>query len=363
MCVPCCSLKDFAEGLKRLAIWQLCFFFKFESKILQLDFFKFESKILQLDFFKFESKILHLKFFLQFQLKNTTVGIGVVLQFELKILQLDFFTVYWHCKLLKGLAVNKKLCRPTPLIASPLICLLRPQREQVGTRRRPPTGRRCIPDVVLKNEGSMVQTCRNINVHVVNTDTCWDPHECLWVAKESRQSKCAQYKLKFVNKTWQQKHWGKHVFFFFFFFFFFFENQIFGFPWCSTREDLPIDVLITNVGLILTKLWWFLFSGYGQTDRHGFVILTWKHVGTQKISTQNSISARPMGEMATLLLEKIWWTYTAKCIRNEILWQVFCGRKFVNNRQGVKSYEKRFKNERNFNIDTWRGGVDKRVPT
>ena len=45
------------------------------------------------------------------------------------------------------------------------------------------------------------------------------------------------------------------------------KNQIFGFPWCSTREDLPIDVSITNVGLILTKLWWFLFSGYGQMDR------------------------------------------------------------------------------------------------
>ena len=44
-------------------------------------------------------------------------------------------------------------------------------------------------------------------------------------------------------------------------------NQIFGFPWCSTREDLSIDVSITNVGLILTKLWWFLFSGYGQMDR------------------------------------------------------------------------------------------------
>ena len=33
--------------------------------------------------------------------------------------------------------------------------------------------------------------------------------------------------------------------------------HIFGFPWCSTREDLSIDVLITNVGLILTKLRWF----------------------------------------------------------------------------------------------------------
>ena len=74
------------------------------------------------------------------------------------------------------------------------------------------------------------------------------------------------------------------------------KNQIFEFPRCSTREDLSIDVSITNVGLILTKLWWFLFSGYGQmdrqtdgqTDRQGFGILIWKHVGTQKISTQNS---------------------------------------------------------------------------
>ena len=32
------------------------------------------------------------------------------------------------------------------------------------------------------------------------------------------------------------------------------KNQNFGFPWCSTREDLSIDVSITNVGLILTKL-------------------------------------------------------------------------------------------------------------
>ena len=35
------------------------------------------------------------------------------------------------------------------------------------------------------------------------------------------------------------------------------KNQIYEFPWCSTREDLSIDVSITNVGLILTKLRWF----------------------------------------------------------------------------------------------------------
>ena len=60
-----------------------------------------------------------------------------------------------------------------------------------------------------------------------------------------------------------------------------------GFSWCRTLEDLAIDVSITNVGLILTKLWWFLFSGCRQTDAV-FGILTWKHVGTQKISIQSS---------------------------------------------------------------------------
>ena len=34
----------------------------------------------------------------------------------------------------------------------------------------PSKEQRGISDVVLKNESPMVQTCRNINVHVVNTD-------------------------------------------------------------------------------------------------------------------------------------------------------------------------------------------------
>ena len=36
-----------------------------------------------------------------------------------------------------------------------------------------------------------------------------------------------------------------------------FLSQIFMFPCCSTLEDLSIDVSITNVGLIYTKLRWF----------------------------------------------------------------------------------------------------------
>ena len=42
-------------------------------------------------------------------------------------------------------------------------------------------------------------------------------------------------------------------------------NKFFGSPWCSSREDLSIDVSITNVGLISTKPGRFLFSAYGKS--------------------------------------------------------------------------------------------------
>ena len=49
---------------------------------------------------------------------------------------------------------------------------------------------------------------------------------------------------------------------------FFFNKIIFlGFHAAVlVKKDLSIDVSITNVGLILTKLGRFCFSGYGQTD-------------------------------------------------------------------------------------------------
>ena len=44
-------------------------------------------------------------------------------------------------------------------------------------------------------------------------------------------------------------------------------KYIFGFPCWSTCKDLSIDVSITNVGLILMKPGWFVFSRYGvRTD-------------------------------------------------------------------------------------------------
>ena len=48
-----------------------------------------------------------------------------------------------------------------------------------STRCRPSKGRRCIPEVVFKNEGSMVQTCRKINVHLVITNISRKLHEVI----------------------------------------------------------------------------------------------------------------------------------------------------------------------------------------
>ena len=64
--------------------------------------------------------------------------------------------------------------------------------------------------------------------------------------------------------------------------------KIFGFPWCSTRDDLSIDVSITNVGLILTKLWWYLFSGCGQTRFWNPHMETCRH--TKKFNSKLKIS-------------------------------------------------------------------------
>ena len=88
--------------------------------------------------------------------------------------------------------------------------------NQSYTRCRPSKGRRCIPDVDMEVH---IETFLNVDL------------------SSSTQVKI-QVKFNF-ELFWRKK------------------NQIFGFPWCSTREDLSIDVSITNVGLISTKLRWF----------------------------------------------------------------------------------------------------------
>ena len=44
------------------------------------------------------------------------------------------------------------------------------------------------------------------------------------------------------------------------------KKSNFWFLCCSTREDLSVDVSITNVGLVLTKPGRFLFSAYGNSE-------------------------------------------------------------------------------------------------
>ena len=71
------------------------------------------------------------------------------------------------------------------------------------------------------------------------------------------------------------------------------KNLIFGFPWCSTREDLSIDVSITNVGLILTKLYSVIsFLGVRTDERTDRQTRFWNpHMETcwhTKNSTQSS---------------------------------------------------------------------------
>ena len=51
--------------------------------------------------------------------------------------------------------------------------------------------------------------------------------------------------------------------------------HIFEFPWWSTREDHSIDVSITNVGLILTKLRWFQLFVKNQNSNFE---LFWKKI-------------------------------------------------------------------------------------
>ena len=57
--------------------------------------------------------------------------------------------------------------------------------------------------------------------------------------------------------------------------FFWKKIQIFGFPYCSTREDLSIDVSFPNVGLILTKQRWFQLFVKSQNSNFE---LFWKKI-------------------------------------------------------------------------------------
>ena len=61
--------------------------------------------------------------------------------------------------------------------------------------------------------------------------------------------------------------------------------HIFGFPWWSTREDHSIDVSITNVGLILTKLRWFQLFVKNQNSNFFEKIKFWGFHGVILVKT------------------------------------------------------------------------------
>ena len=81
---------------------------------------------------------------------------------------------------------------------------------------------------------TMHPRCRHIGA-------CWDPLEWFQLFSTSQNTSRIQFQT-FLKK-----------------------NQIFGFPCCSTREDLSVDVSITYVGPILTKPGRFFFSAYGNS--------------------------------------------------------------------------------------------------
>ena len=85
------------------------------------------------------------------------------------------------------------------------------------------------------------------------------------------------------------------------------KNQIFGFPWRSTREDLSIDVSITNVGLILTKLRWFQLFVKSQNSNFE---LFWKKIqilGFPWCSTREDLSIDVSITNVGLILTKLRW--------------------------------------------------------
>ena len=164
---------------------------------------------------------------------------------------------YWLIGMLARNIKFKTRRTPTPPISFKIVSGTKFGQMIVmfnSTRCRPSKGRRCIPDRYrIKNDGSMVQTCGNLNVHVVNTYVCADLLECLWLPIN-----VVDQKLFTKYDSRNTKVVSKH--------FFFKWKSIFWFPWYSTHENISNHVPNTTEGLILAKLGLFLFSGYGQTD-------------------------------------------------------------------------------------------------
>ena len=82
--------------------------------------------------------------------------------------------------------------------------------------------------------------------------------------------------------------------------------HISGFPWCSTREDHSIDVSITNVGLILTKLRWFQL--FVKSQNSNFELLKKNQIfGFPCCTTRENLSIDVSITNVGLILKKLRW--------------------------------------------------------
>ena len=142
---------------------------------------------------------------------------------------------------------------------------------------------------------TMHPRCRHIGA-------CWDLHE--WFHLFGTSQNISQVSIsKFKN-----------------------NNQIFMFPCYSTRKDLSIDVSITIVGLILTKLGWFQLFGTSQNSISNFL----KKKKKKKISfhgvvgTHEDLSIDVSITNVGLILTKLWWFQLFSTSQNsnfELLWK------------------------------------------
>ena len=85
------------------------------------------------------------------------------------------------------------------------------------------------------------------------------------------------------------------------------KNQIFWFPCCSTRKELSVDVSITNVGLISAKPGRFLFSAYGKSGYGQYSISNFKkkNWGFPCCSTREDLSIDVSITNVGLILTKL----------------------------------------------------------
>ena len=107
-------------------------------------------------------------------------------------------------------------------------------------------------------------------------------------------------------------------------FLFFWKKKILGFPCCSTRKDLSIDVSITNVGLIVTKLGWFQLFGTNQNSISNFLEIKYQIYGFPCCSTREDLSIYVSITIVGLILTKLRWfqlIVTSQNLNLELFWK------------------------------------------